>query len=84
MSSVPDFHFHQLIHVAFMYVIHVVHDGIVGEAKITKIFAVYLQASGFSSQLSEHCFEGGRNQLGLYCISLSYSSLGVDLVAFFV
>jgi len=52
-----DFHFHQLIPVAFMYVvIDVLYEGVVGEAKITKIFAVYLQVSGFSSQQSEHPF----------------------------
>ena len=56
----------------------------VGEAKMTKIFAVYLQVSGFTSQSSEYAFESGREQLGRYGISLSYCSPGVDLVDFFV
>ena len=30
---------------------------VVGEAKMTKIFAVCLQASGFTSQSSEYAFE---------------------------
>ena len=57
---------------------------VVGEAKITKIFAVCLQASGFPSQSSEYVFECCREHLGRYGISLSYSSPDVDLVAFFV
>ena len=53
-------------------------------AKMTKIFAVYLQAFGFQSQSSEYAFGCCHKQLGQYGISLSYSSPGVDLVAFFV
>ena len=60
------------------------YEYVVGEAKITKIFAVYLQTSGFPSQSSEYVFECCLEQLGRYCISLSYTSPGVDLVAFFV
>ena len=60
------------------------YDYVVGEAKMTKIFAVYLQASCFPSQWSEYAFEFCREQLGRCGISLSYSSPGVDLVAFFV
>ena len=55
-----------------------------GEAKLTKIFALYLQASGFPTQSSEYAFEWCRKQLGRYGISLSYSSPDVDLVTFFV
>ena len=54
------------------------------EAKMTMIFAVYLQASGFPSQPSEYAFECCRKLLGRYGIALSYSSPGFDLVAFFV
>ena len=49
---------------------------------MTKIFAVYLQASGFSSQLSEYAFGCCRKQLGRSGIFLSYYSPGVDRVAF--
>ncbi|KAK2170755.1 hypothetical protein NP493_1143g01021 [Ridgeia piscesae] len=51
---------------------------------MTKIDAIYLQASGFPSQSSEYAFECCREDIGRYSISLSYSSPGVDLVAFFV
>ena len=51
---------------------------------MTKIFAVYLQASGLPSLSSEYAFECCREQLRRYGISLSYSSPDVDLVAFFV
>ena len=51
---------------------------------MTKIFAVYLQASNFPSQPSEYAFEGGCKQFGRYGLSLSYSSPCVDLLAFFV
>ena len=51
---------------------------------MTKIFAVYLQASGFPNQSSECVFECCREQLGRYGMSLSYSSPNVDFVAFFV
>ena len=44
----------------------------------------YLQASGFPSQSPEYAFECCRKQLERYGISLSYSSLDVDLVVFFV
>ena len=37
---------------------------------MTKIFAVYLQASGFASQSSEYAFECGHKQLGRYGIPL--------------
>ena len=57
---------------------------VVGETKMTKIFAVYLQASGFTSQSSEYAFECCGKQLGRYDISLSYSSPNVDHVAYFV
>ena len=84
-SSDPDFHLYQLIPVAFV-VVHLVylHMYVVGKAKMTKIFNMYLQASGFPSQSSEYAFECCREQLGRYGISLSYSSPDVDLVAFFV
>ena len=52
------------------------------EAKITKIFAVYRQASGFPSQSSEYYLEYCRKQLRRYGISMSYSSFDVDLVGF--
>ena len=48
-----------------------------------KIFAVYLQASGFPSQSSEYAYECCSKQLGQYGISLSYSSPGVDLLLSF-
>jgi len=51
-----------------------------GEPKMTDIFSVYHQASGFPSQPFE-CF---LKQLGRYGVSLLYSSPDVDLVAFFV
>ena len=57
---------------------------VVGEAKMTKIFTVYLQACGFPSQSSDCAFECCGEQFGRYGISLSYSSPDVDLVAFFV
>ena len=40
---------------------------VVGDAKMTKLFAVYLQGSGFPSQSSEYnyAFECCRAQLGL-------------------
>ena len=60
------------------------YEYVVGEAKMTKIFVIYFQASGFPSQLSEYAFECCREQLGRSGISLSYSSPDVDLVAFFV
>ena len=88
-SSDPDFHFHQLIPVAFVvvgvvYYIYSAYEYVVGEAKMTKIFAVYLQASGFPSQLSEYALKCCREQLGRYGISVSYSCPDVDLFAFFV
>ena len=51
---------------------------------MTKLFAVYFQASGFPSQSSEYAFECCHEQLGRYGISVSYFSPGVDLVVFFV
>ena len=60
------------------------YEYVVGEAKMTKIFAVYLQASGFPSQTWEYAFECCRKKLGRYGISLWYSSPEVDLVAFSV
>ena len=45
---------------------------------MTKIFAVYLQASGFPSQLSEYVFECCQEHLGQHGISMSYVSLDVD------
>ena len=51
---------------------------------MTQIYAVYYQAANFPSHSSEYGFECCREQLGRYGISLSYSSLTVDLVAFFV
>ena len=33
------------------------YKNVVGEAKMTEIFAVYLQASGFQSQSSEYAFD---------------------------
>ena len=60
------------------------YEYVVDETKMTKIFAVYIQASGFPSQSSEYALECCREQLGRYGISLSYSTPGVDLVAFFV
>ncbi|KAK2169682.1 hypothetical protein NP493_1180g00000 [Ridgeia piscesae] len=50
---------------------------------MTKIFAVYLQASGGLSQSSENAFECCREHLGRYGICLSYPYPDVDLVAFF-
>ena len=79
-SSDPDCHFRQLILVVFV----VSHVDVVGEVKMTKIFTVYLQVSGFPSQSSEYTFECCRKQFGRYGISLSYSSPDVGLVAFFV
>ena len=60
------------------------YDYDVCEAKMTKIFAVYLKASVFPSQSSEYAFECSRKQLGRYGIFLSYSSPGIDRVAFFM
>ena len=60
------------------------YEHVVGEANMTKIFAVYLQASGFPSLSSEYALKYYRKQLGQCDISLSYSSPDVDLVAFFV
>ena len=57
------------------------YEYVVGEAKMTKIFSIYLQASGFPSQTLEYAFEWYREQLG---ISMSYSSPDADLVGFFV
>ena len=54
------------------------YEYVVGKAKMTKIFAVYRQASG---QSSEYAFECCREQLGRYSISLSYTSPYVDRVA---
>ena len=54
---------------------------VIGEGKMTKIFAIYHQASGFPSQSSKYAFECCRKQLGRYGVSLSYSSPDVDLVA---
>ena len=51
---------------------------VVGEAKVTNIFAVYLQPSGFPSQSSEYAFECYRKQPERNGISLSYSSVDVD------
>ena len=53
---------------------------VVGEAKITKIFVVYLQSSGIPSQSSEYGFEYCREQLGRYGISLSYTTPDVGVV----
>ena len=75
-SSEPDFHFHQWYISAYDYII--------GEANMTNIFAVYLQVSAFRSQSSEYCYECCHKLFGRYCISLSYSTPGVDLIAFFV
>ena len=58
------------------------YEYVAGEAKMTKIFAVCLQASGFPSQSSEYAFDCCRKQLERYCISLSHSSRDVELVAF--
>ena len=71
------------------FVVHVVlyinvYDYVVGEATMTWIFAVYPQASGFPSQSSVYVFECCRKQIGLYEISLPYSSDYVNLAAFFV
>ena len=76
-TSHTDFHFQQLIPVAFVValVVSCAYEYVVGEAKMTKIFAVYLQTSGFPSQWLEYVFECCRKQLGRYGISLSYSSL---------
>ena len=60
------------------------YEYVAGEAKMIKIFAVYLQASGFPSQSSEYVFECCREQLRRYGILLSYSSPDVDRVALFV
>ena len=61
------------------------YEYVVGEAKMTKIFAVYFQVSGFPSQPSEYAFECCREQLGRYGIDLPVVLLGdFDLVAFFV
>ena len=51
-SSNLDCHFHQQIPVAFVVVLVVpnAYEYVVGEAQMTKIFAVYLQVSGFPSQ----------------------------------
>ena len=67
-SSAPDFHFHQLIPVAFVVVQCCIraYEYVVGEAKMTKIFAVYLQASGFLSQSSEYALECCSKQLKRY------------------
>ena len=53
---------------------------VVGEATMTIIFAVYLQASGFLILSSEYAFECCGKQLGRCDISLSYSSPDVDFV----
>ena len=58
------------------------YEYVVDEAKITKIFPVCFQASGFPSQSSEYAFECYHKQLGRHGIFLSYSSPDVDLVAF--
>ena len=47
-------------------------------AKMIKIFAIYIQVSGFPGQSSEYTFDYSRKQLRRYGISLSYSSPGVD------
>ena len=60
------------------------YEYVVVEAKMTKIFAVYFQTSDFPNQSSEYAFECSCKQLWRYGIPLSYSSPGVDLVAFFV
>ena len=60
------------------------HEYVFGEVKMTKIFAAYLQTSGFQSQSLEYALECCREQLGRYGISLLYTSPDVDLVAFFV
>ena len=85
-SSDSDFHFHQLISVVFIGFMWCtdIYEYFVGEAKMTKIFAVYLQVSGFPSQSLEYAFECCYKQPGQYGISLSYHSPDVDLVAFFV
>ena len=57
------------------------YEYVVGETKMSKIFANYLQASVSPSQSSEYAFECCREQFGRYGISLSYTSPDVDLVA---
>ena len=58
---------------------------VVGEAKMTKIFAIYLQASGFPSQSSEYPFECCREQLGRYAICmLSPSRIPLQMLILFL
>ena len=40
------------------------YEYVVSEAKMTKIFAIYLQASDLQNQSSEYAFECYREQLG--------------------
>ena len=54
------------------------YEYVVGEAKMIKIFAAYLQAYGFPNQSSEYAFECCRVQLDRYGISLLYTSPNVD------
>ena len=62
-SSDTDFHFHQLIHVAFV-VVHVrTYEYVVGEAKMTRIFVFDLQTVGLLIQSSEYAFEYCHKQL---------------------
>ena len=65
-------------------VLSTIIDFVVGEAKMTKIFAVYLQAYGFPSYSSEYAFGCRRKQVERYDICLLYSSTDVALVPFFV
>ncbi len=46
---------------------------VVGDAKMTKVFAVYFQASGFPRKSSEHALQCSREQLGRYGISRCWS-----------
>ena len=59
------------------------YEYVIGEAKMTKIFAVYLQASGFPISRRK-MISSAAEQIGRHGISLSYSSPDVDFVAFFV
>ena len=46
------------------------YEYIVGEAKVTKIFVVYLQVSGFPNQTSDYAFECCHKQPGTPLIML--------------
>ena len=58
------------------------YEYVVGEAKMTKIFAVYLQASGFPSHSSEYAYVCCREQLGRYAVALSYLLLMLNVLLF--